>query len=74
VVGRIAAISNRLHNEFHHENIGFFGFFEHLDRGVISLTRRRKWVGLWPRLSGAGLLLHQRRMGCWSGVSIRPRS
>ena len=27
-VGRIAAIENRAHNEFHNENIGFFGFFE----------------------------------------------
>jgi GNAT superfamily N-acetyltransferase len=28
VVGRIAAISNRLHNETHHDQVGFFGFFE----------------------------------------------
>jgi GNAT superfamily N-acetyltransferase len=28
VVGRIAAISNRLHNETHHDKVGFFGFFE----------------------------------------------
>jgi len=28
VVGRIAAIANRLHNEFHHDRVGFFGFFE----------------------------------------------
>ena len=28
VVGRIAAISNRLHNEFHGDRVGFFGFFE----------------------------------------------
>lgn len=27
-VGRIAAIDNRAHNEFHKENTGFFGFFE----------------------------------------------
>lgn len=27
-VGRIAAIVNRLHNEFHQEKTGFFGFFE----------------------------------------------
>lgn len=27
-VGRIAAIDNSAHNEFHEENIGFFGFFE----------------------------------------------
>lgn len=28
VVGRIAAISNRLHNELHGDRIAFFGFFE----------------------------------------------
>jgi GNAT superfamily N-acetyltransferase len=28
VVGRIAAISNRLHNEIHEDRVGFFGFFE----------------------------------------------
>jgi len=28
VVGRIAAIHNRAHNEFHDDKIGFFGFFE----------------------------------------------
>jgi GNAT superfamily N-acetyltransferase len=30
-VGRIAAIENRLHNEFHGERVGFFGFFECAD-------------------------------------------
>ena len=28
IVGRIAAISNSLHNEVHKDNVGFFGFFE----------------------------------------------
>ena len=28
VVGRIAAITNRLHNETHHDRTAFFGFFE----------------------------------------------
>lgn len=28
VVGRIAAIENRLHNEFHQDRVGFYGFFE----------------------------------------------
>src|SRR5262249_3464100 len=27
MVGRIAAIANRLHNEFHNDKVGFFGFF-----------------------------------------------
>lgn len=31
VVGRIAAIVNRAHNEFHDERTGFVGFFETLD-------------------------------------------
>ena len=28
VVGRIAGVSNRLHNETHNDRVGFFGFFE----------------------------------------------
>jgi GNAT superfamily N-acetyltransferase len=31
VVGRITAIENALHNEFHHDRVGFFGFFESRD-------------------------------------------
>src|SRR5436190_20587044 len=27
VVGRIAATQNRLHNEYHRDRVGFFGFF-----------------------------------------------
>lgn len=30
-VGRIAAIVNRAHNEFHSDTVGFFGFFESVD-------------------------------------------
>jgi len=30
-VGRIAAIRNRLHNEYHGDHIGFFGFFDFAD-------------------------------------------
>jgi len=32
VVGRIAAIDDRLHNQVHADNIGIFGFFEAADR------------------------------------------
>lgn len=35
-VGRIAAILNKEHNEYHHENIGFFGFFDVINDGAVS--------------------------------------
>ena len=34
VVGRIAAIDDRLHNEVHHESVTWFGFFEAKDASV----------------------------------------
>jgi len=36
VVGRIAAIHNRLHNETHGDRVGFFGFFECIDDQVVA--------------------------------------
>jgi ribosomal protein S18 acetylase RimI-like enzyme len=36
VVGRIAAIANRLHNEFHHDKVGFFGFFETVQDQAVA--------------------------------------
>ena len=36
VVGRIAAISNRLHNETHEDRVGFFGFFESIDDQEVA--------------------------------------
>jgi GNAT superfamily N-acetyltransferase len=36
VVGRIAAISNRLHNEVHEDRVGFFGFFECIDDQAVA--------------------------------------
>jgi GNAT superfamily N-acetyltransferase len=36
VVGRIAAIANQLHNEFHHDKVGFFGFFETTNEQAIA--------------------------------------
>jgi GNAT superfamily N-acetyltransferase len=36
VVGRIAAISNRLHNETHGDKVGFFGFFECVDDQAVA--------------------------------------
>ena len=36
VVGRIAGISNRLHNETHGDRVGFFGFFESVDDHSVA--------------------------------------
>lgn len=35
-VGRIAAIWNRGHNEYHEENIGFYGFFECINNQEVA--------------------------------------
>ncbi len=48
VVGRIAAIVNHRHIQFHNESVGFFGFFESIDdQGVAQalLTSAEHWVG-----------------------------
>src|SRR4030095_16376045 len=55
VVGRIMAILNRAHNEFHGERAGFFGFFkvENDQQGAASLLdAARDWV----RSRGADLI------------------
>ncbi len=36
VVGRIAAIHNRLHNEIHSDKVGFFGFFECINDFTVA--------------------------------------
>jgi len=36
VVGRIAAIHNRAHNEFHGDATGFFGFFDAVDQQPVA--------------------------------------
>lgn len=36
VVGRIAGIQNRLHNEFQRDRVGFFGFFESVDDPAVA--------------------------------------
>jgi GNAT superfamily N-acetyltransferase len=36
IVGRIAAIHNRLHNETHADRVGFFGFFECRDDQAVA--------------------------------------
>ena len=48
VVGRIAAIANRLHNEAHHDQTGFFGFFETIDDPAVPAAlfdRVSTWLG-----------------------------
>ena len=47
VVGRIAAIHNRLHNEVHQDKVGFFGFFECAEDQVVAdalLAAAERWV------------------------------
>ncbi|MFI5209251.1 MAG: GNAT family N-acetyltransferase [Gemmatimonadales bacterium] len=51
VVGRIAAIHNRLHNETHHDKVGFFGFFECIfDQAVADALLDA--AGAWLRERG----------------------
>jgi GNAT superfamily N-acetyltransferase len=48
VVGRIAAISNRLHNETHGDRVGFFGFFEAIENQAVAnalLDVAADWCG-----------------------------
>ncbi len=47
IVGRIAAIVNQRHNEFHNDNVGFFGFLEGInDPDVFKalLDTARDWL------------------------------
>ncbi len=47
VVGTIAAIINHRHNEFHQEQIGFFGFFECINEPQVAaalLNKASEWV------------------------------
>ncbi len=47
LVGRIAAIVNHRHNEFHDEKTGFFGFFESINDPLVSgalLEKAAAWV------------------------------
>jgi len=46
-VGRVLALVNPVHNEYHKENRGFFGFFECLDDVEAAqglLAEARKWL------------------------------
>jgi GNAT superfamily N-acetyltransferase len=55
VVGRIAAISNRLHNETHGDRIGFFGFFESIDDQDVANALFEAAAG-WCRALGHDVL------------------
>ena len=55
VVGRIAAISNRLHNETHEDRVGFFGFFESIDDQGVANALFEAAAG-WCRASGHDVL------------------
>jgi len=47
IVGRIAAIHNKNHNEFNNVNDGFFGFFESINDRTVSdalLQTAEKWL------------------------------
>jgi len=47
VVGRIGAILDRNHNQFHGEKAGFFGFYESVNDVAVAralLERARQWV------------------------------
>jgi GNAT superfamily N-acetyltransferase len=55
VVGRIAAISNRLHNETHDDRVGFFGFFECIDDQDVADALLAA-AGEWCRVQGHDVL------------------
>ena len=55
VVGRIAAISNRLHNETHADRVGFFGFFESIDDQAVA-DGLLAAAGDWCRQNGHNVL------------------
>jgi GNAT superfamily N-acetyltransferase len=50
-VGRIAAIDNRAHNEFHRENTGFYGFFEAIEDQEVANALFRAAEG-WLKARG----------------------
>jgi hypothetical protein len=51
VVGRIAAIHNRRHNEFHCDGVGFFGFFDCIDHQRVA-DKLFAAAGDWLRQRG----------------------
>jgi hypothetical protein len=54
-IGRIAAIENRAHNDFHHDRVGFFGFFECGDDAEASRALL-DIAGDWLRARGLDVI------------------
>jgi hypothetical protein len=55
VVGRIAAIHNRAHNEFHEDKVGFFGFFECVNDQAVA-DRLFEAAAAWLQARGLDTL------------------
>ena len=55
VVGRIAAIDNRLHNETHDDRVGFFGFFESVNEQPVADALLAE-ATTWLRARGFGIV------------------
>ncbi len=54
-IARIAAIQNRLHNEYHHDTVGFFGFYQCVDGGETGRAATQAVVAAaseWLRARG----------------------
>lgn len=51
VIGRIAAIHNRTHNEFHEDTVGFFGFFDCINEQPVA-TQLLDTAAGWLRERG----------------------
>jgi GNAT superfamily N-acetyltransferase len=55
VVGRITAIENARHNEFHRDRVGFFGFFESEDDQAVA-SALVEAAGAWVKGRGLSVL------------------
>jgi GNAT superfamily N-acetyltransferase len=55
IVGRISAIENRLHNEIHQDQVGFFGFFECIDDEAVA-ARLFDAAAAWLRTRGRSVM------------------
>ena len=55
-VGRIAAVVNTAHDQFHHEHAGFFGLFECLPEAANAATALVQAAETWVRERGATFL------------------